>query len=106
MTSTLVVSVGPLLNLVSAYTFLLWWPKILRGQVWRLITSFFLTGGGLQVVFDLFLLGRNAMDLEVNHFTRSTSRFAWALIVIGGLILVSVKCRAAEIRWCGISRLT
>ncbi|PWN18813.1 Der1-like protein [Microstroma glucosiphilum] len=87
----LLVSVGPILQLANPYTFLLWWPAILKKQqVWRLITCFFLTGGGnMQIIFDVFMLGRNTMELELNHFHRSTADFTWALMVIGSLIIAT-----------------
>ncbi|CAO1613117.1 unnamed protein product [Parajaminaea phylloscopi] len=86
--ATLLVTVGPLLQLINPYLFLLWWPAILkRGQVWRIVTSFFLTGGGLQLIFDLFLLGRNSLDLEVNAYYRRTSEYAWTLLIVATLIV-------------------
>lgn len=41
------------------------------------------------MVFDLFLLGRNTLDLETSGqgFARRTSQFAWALLVMGFVIL-------------------
>lgn len=42
------------------------------------------------MLFDLFLLGRNVMDLETNApFYRRTSDFVWALVVIGSLLLAT-----------------
>lgn len=84
----LITSIGPLLQLFSAYHFLLWWPAITgKFQLWRLITCFTLGGNGIQLLFDLFMLGKNMLDLEVNHFYRNTADFSWALIVIGALIM-------------------
>lgn len=55
----LIISVGPILHLANPYTFLLWWPAVLKKQqVWRLVTCFFLAGGGnMQIIFDVFMLG-------------------------------------------------
>ncbi|CAO1636843.1 unnamed protein product [Sympodiomycopsis kandeliae] len=90
--SVLLITIGPLLQLVNVYHFLLWWPAILkRGQVWRLLTCFGYGGSGLPFVFDLFILGRNMLDLEVNFFYRKTADFTWALIVIGALIIGANK---------------
>lgn len=88
--STLLVTVGPLLKLVNPYFFLLWWPAIIKhGQVWRLVTNFFLTGGGIQVIFDLFLLGRNSLDLEVNAYYRRTADYTWSLLIVNALIVAT-----------------
>lgn len=84
--SVLLTTVGPLLSLVSPYSFLLWWPAVLKGQIWRVFTSFCMAGSGLQLLFDVFMLGRNMLDLETNHFYRNTADFTWALAVIGSLI--------------------
>lgn len=91
---TLLTSLGPLLKLVHPYYLLLWWPDVLsKWQLWRPLTSFFLcglgSGGGIQVLFDLFMLGRNSLDLEVNHFYRGTADYVWALLLVGTGILAT-----------------
>jgi Derlin-2/3 len=88
---TLAVTVPSLIKLVNPYYFLLWWPHIVRRwQVWRLVTPFFFAGtSGLQLLFDIFMLHRNSTDLELNKFYRKTSDYAWALIIINALILLT-----------------
>lgn len=81
------ITLGPLLRLINPYHVLLWWPAVLKGQIWRILTCFGLAGGELQVLFDFFMLGRNMLDLEVNHFYRDTADFTWALTVIATLII-------------------
>lgn len=34
-----------------------------KAEIWRLITPFFYGGSGIPLVFDVFLLYRNANDL-------------------------------------------
>ncbi|KAL8277549.1 hypothetical protein RQP46_009981 [Phenoliferia psychrophenolica] len=58
-----------------------------KAELWRLLTPFFYGGSGIPLVFDVFLLYRNASDLEERHFQRKTAEFAWALIIVcGGII--------------------
>ncbi|PWN93187.1 DER1-domain-containing protein [Acaromyces ingoldii] len=88
--STLLVTLPVLLQLSNPYHILLWWPAVIRRwQLWRPITAFFFGGKGLPLLFDTFLLFRNSTDLELNTFYRRTSEYAWALMLIGSLILAT-----------------
>lgn len=88
--ATLGVTLPGMLQIMSPYIFFLWWPAITgKFQIWRLVTSFFYGGSGLQLLFDIFLLLRNSTDLEVNKFYRKTADYAWALIIVGSLIIAT-----------------
>ena len=88
--ATAAVTLPALLKLANPYLYLLWWPAVLKkGQVWRLFTAFFLGGGDIQLLFDLFMLLRNSTDLEVNTYYRKTSDYTWALLLINTLILAT-----------------
>lgn len=88
--ATLAVTLPGLLQIMSPYVFFLWWPAITgKFQIWRLFTSFFYGGSGIQLLFDIFLLLRNSTDLETNKFYRKTADYAWALILVGSLIVAT-----------------
>ncbi len=84
----LLVTVPTLLELVAPYAFVLYWPYVTqKREVWRLLTCFLYGGKGLGFLFALFMLFKNSMDLEQNAYFRSTSRYAWALLMNALLIL-------------------
>ncbi|MCO5585310.1 hypothetical protein L7F22_039243 [Adiantum nelumboides] len=88
--ATLGVTLPGMLQILSPYVFFLWWPSVIgKFQVWRLFTSFFYGGSGIQLLFDIFLLLRNSTDLETNKFYRKTADYAWALILVGSLIIAT-----------------
>ncbi|MBW0480302.1 hypothetical protein O181_020017 [Austropuccinia psidii MF-1] len=55
-------------------------------ELWRIITSFFFAGSGLQLLFDLFLLYRNSMALETEAFAGRSADYAWTIICFMGAI--------------------
>lgn len=93
MTRSLLAAAGLItlpciLQLAAPYKYILHWPFVFqRYELWRPLTAFFYGGSGLPLLFDLFLLFRNSSDLEENRFFRKTSKYAWALIVTGAMII-------------------
>ncbi|KAF3925623.1 Derlin-2 [Orbilia brochopaga] len=58
--------VNPML-LIYHQTFMTRMPP----QLWRLFTSFFLTGGGFAILFDSYMIWQYGSDLEAQHFNTS-----------------------------------
>ncbi|GAC98864.1 hypothetical protein PHSY_006459 [Pseudozyma hubeiensis SY62] len=90
LAATGAITLPCILQITSAYRFVLFWPLVIRKfHVHRIFTSFFFGGGGLKLLFDVFLLYRNSSDLELNHFGRRTADYTWSLLVMGTLILAA-----------------
>ncbi|TFK37154.1 Der1-like family-domain-containing protein [Crucibulum laeve] len=79
--SSLGVTIPVLMQMVSPYG-LLFVPKLVMNkfQLWRLYTSFFLGGGGLNYIFELVMLYRTADQLESGPYARRSADLAWQLI--------------------------
>jgi len=58
-------------------------------EIWRLVTSFLLSGDGLQLILDPLWAYQNLRSLEVGHpkFGRRED-VLWYLITVGGFIIV------------------
>lgn len=87
--SSLAVSVPVMLQLVSPYKVIFVKELVTqRLEVWRVFTSFFLGGSGLNYLFDFIMLYRNSDQLEssVTYQARS-SDYAWQLLVAAAAIL-------------------
>lgn len=88
--ATAAITLPCLLVITSPYRFALFWPLVIRKfHIHRIFTSFFYGGGGLKLLFDVFLLYRNSSDLELNHFGRRTADYTWSLLVMGVVILAT-----------------
>jgi len=94
--ATLAVTLPPILQIVSPYPFFFSVPAITKGfQVWRLITPFFFGSSGLPLVFDLFMLYRDSLSIEQNHFGTRPASYAWAIMLINlGILALSYPLRA------------
>ncbi|TRM62355.1 Der1-like family-domain-containing protein [Schizophyllum amplum] len=80
--SSLAVTGTTLMNIVSSYKALYVRDLVLRRfEVWRLYTSFFLGGGGINYIFELVMLYRTATELEEGPYVRRSSDFAWQLFL-------------------------
>jgi len=55
-------------------------------QLWRMVTPFFLTGRGLGILFDTYMIYNYGKDLESQHFN-SSGEFLFYLIFMGLVIL-------------------
>ncbi|KIM78212.1 hypothetical protein PILCRDRAFT_824690 [Piloderma croceum F 1598] len=84
----LAVSLPVMLQLVSATDVVLIWRSVIqRYEIWRIFTSFFLGGSGINFIFDFIMLYRNSDGLESNYYSRRSSDYAWQLIWAAGAIL-------------------
>ncbi|KAG5719108.1 Derlin-1.2, partial [Termitomyces sp. T112] len=87
--STLAVTFPERMNLVSAYKLIYTFNFVFKKlQVWRLYTSFFIAGSGIQVIFDLVMLYRNGEQLETGPYSRRSADLAYQLFFACGLIIV------------------
>ncbi|KAG5337620.1 hypothetical protein C0989_009110 [Termitomyces sp. Mn162] len=88
--STLAVTFPERMNLVSAYKLIYTFNFVFKKlQVWRLYTSFFIAGSGIQVIFDLVMLYRNGEQLETGPYSRRSADLAYQLFFACGLIIVA-----------------
>ncbi|KAE8255993.1 hypothetical protein A4X13_0g2846 [Tilletia indica] len=87
---TLGLTVPVILKLISPSPFVFYLPLIRSHfQFWRPFTSFFLAGSGIQLIFDLIALFRSSTALEEGEpFYRSSSTYAWTLILTNALIVL------------------
>ncbi|CAL1708629.1 unnamed protein product [Somion occarium] len=56
-------------------------------EIWRVFTSFFLGGSGINFIFDLIMLYRNSDQLESNNYVARSADYAWQLLIAGAAIL-------------------
>jgi len=87
---TLGATIPAVLKLYDPSPLVLYWPYVLhRWQFWRPVTSFFLAGSGIQLIFDIIAIFRSSSALEEGEpFYRSTSTYTWTLILTNALILL------------------
>ncbi|CAD6901241.1 unnamed protein product [Tilletia controversa] len=84
------LTIPVILKILDVSPFVLYWPFIrYRYQFWRLFTSFFFAGNGIQLIFDILALFRSSTALEEGEpFYRSSSAYAWTLIQTNALIVL------------------
>jgi len=86
--SSLAVSVPVMLRVLSPYkVFFVRALVTQRFEVWRVWSSFFFGGSGLNYVFELIMLYRNSNALELDHYPRRSPDYAWQLSIAAGAIL-------------------
>lgn len=88
MLGIVLISLPPLLNLVSPVVFLNFWDYTLRGEVWRPLTAFLFGGGGMSLLFGVFFAYQYSMQLETGKFGGSTADYAFYLLVSAVNIVV------------------
>lgn len=76
----LLVSVPPLLYLVSPTLFLNFWDYTIRGEVWRPLTAFLYGGGGISLLFGVFFAYQYSTQLETGKFGDSSADYAFYLL--------------------------
>jgi len=85
--SVLAVSLPAKLNFISPYSLVFIKELVTyRLELWRLYTSFFLGGGGLNFIFDFVMLYRNSNELESSYSGRSAD-YAWQMIIAGAALV-------------------
>lgn len=70
-------------RLIWHQTFIMRMPP----QLWRVFTSFFLTGPGFSILFDSYMIWQYGSDLESQHFNTSGD-FLYYLLFNGAIILL------------------
>jgi len=64
------------------------WQYVIKNwEIWRIMTSFFLGGSGINFIFEFVMLYRTSDSLESNNYLRRSSDYAWQLFVAAGAIL-------------------
>ncbi|QSL66668.1 hypothetical protein MERGE_001052 [Pneumocystis wakefieldiae] len=87
LSSTLFISVAPLLGIARASQLVNIWPYTLKGQLWRLFTGFFYVGGGLNLIISLFSLYRFSYRIETVYFIGNMPEYSFFLVFNAGIIL-------------------
>ncbi|KAF8234956.1 DER1-domain-containing protein [Tricholoma matsutake] len=88
--SSLAVTIPVLMNIVSPYKVVFVLDYVLRRfELWRLHTSFFLGGGGINYIFELVMLYRTTDQLESGPYSRRSADLAYQLLYAGATIIVS-----------------
>ncbi|EMR10856.1 hypothetical protein PNEG_01002 [Pneumocystis murina B123] len=87
LSSTLFISIAPLLGIARASQLVNIWPYTLKGQLWRLFTGFFYVGGGLNLVISLFSLYRFSYGIETAYFIGNIPEYSFFLVFNAGIIL-------------------
>ncbi|KAK7439786.1 hypothetical protein VKT23_017360 [Stygiomarasmius scandens] len=83
------LTLSTMLSLVSPYNYVYYSKLVMyRFQIWRLWSSFFLSGGGITFIFNLLFLYRNANELETSHYMRKSADLCWQLIFVALSIIV------------------
>lgn len=61
-------------------------------EIWRIVTSFFITGSGLNLLFDTYFVYKYMSQLEIGHprFPRKED-LLWYMTFVGGVILVGFQ---------------
>lgn len=86
--SLLVVSLPVMLHIVSPYKIIFVKELVTKKfEIWRVFTSFFLGGSGINFIFDLIMLYRNSDQLESNNYVARSADYAWQLLIAGAAIL-------------------
>ncbi|KAK0522404.1 hypothetical protein OC835_006582 [Tilletia horrida] len=90
LAGSLAVTVPVILKILDPSPLVMYWPFVrYRYQIWRPVTSFFLAGGGIQLIFDIIAIFRSSSALEEGEpFYRSTSSYTWTLLLTNALILL------------------
>jgi Derlin-2/3 len=90
-TAAFIVSAGVHTGILPFGWFMWHLPFLWRipPQIWRFPTSFLVTGGGLNLLFDTYFLYTYLCQLEIGHpkFPRKEDML-WYLIFVSAVILV------------------
>jgi len=97
------ISVPPLLYLVSPIWYLNFWDYTIRGEIWRPFTAFLYGGGGISLLFGLFFAYQYSMQLETGKFGDSTADYAFYLLFsMINLMVSSFSTRHRNEYCCGV----
>ncbi|KAI0698039.1 Der1-like family-domain-containing protein [Cerioporus squamosus] len=93
--SLLGVSLPMMMQIVSPYKLLFVRELVTqRYEIWRVFTSFFIGGSGINFIFDLAMTYRNSDDLESRHYAGRSADYAWQLILAAaGILALNIPLR-------------
>ncbi|KAF9282518.1 hypothetical protein BGZ68_005929 [Mortierella alpina] len=81
LTATILFSLGPSLGFIPhRYLYLDWSAIIYKFHVHRIVTPFFVTGVGFNMMFDLYFLYTYGSQLETSTFGGQSADFAWFVL--------------------------
>ncbi|WFD34121.1 hypothetical protein MCUN1_000954 [Malassezia cuniculi] len=81
------VTLPCLLGILPIYKIVLFWPLVLRKEIWRVATAFLYGGKDLTLLFNTVFLYRVSSSIEKDKFLNNSADYAWCLIVIAGMLL-------------------
>ena len=76
------------LNVLPAHKMLYAPMTVFKGEVWRLLTPFFLWPFGFSFVLNMFFLYRHLRQLEEQDFRGKRADFVWMFVLLAAGILV------------------
>ncbi|KAI0027550.1 DER1-domain-containing protein [Vararia minispora EC-137] len=86
--SSLVVSIPAMTQLLHPYYVIFMKDLVVKKfEVWRIWSSFFLGSTGINYVFEIVMLYRNANMLEEGAYSGRSADLAWQLILACGAII-------------------
>lgn len=86
--SSLGITVPVLMGMISPYKLVYIRTLVFRRfEVWRLFTSFFLGGGGINYLFELMMLYRTTEQLESGPYARRSADLAYQLLYAAASII-------------------
>jgi len=86
--SSLAVTIPVMMQLLSPYKVVFVRALVTqRFELWRVWSSFFFGGSGLNYLFELVMLYRSSNALEFDHYSRRSPDYAWQLTLAAGAIL-------------------
>jgi Derlin-2/3 len=92
------------LNIVSPLLLLYHPQLVLKGEIWRLFTSFTFFGFiGIGFFFNMIFLYRFSRKLEESSFAGKTADYLLMLLFGATLSIVNHNMTCVDITWCFIS---
>lgn len=94
-----VVSLPPLLYLVSPVWLLNYWDYTIRGEIWRPFTAFLFGGSGISLLFGLFFVYQYSNQLETGKFGDSTADYAFYMLFSMVDLMVGLLMTCSDKDW-------
>ncbi|KAI9030963.1 Der1-like family-domain-containing protein [Phycomyces nitens] len=89
ITLSIVLTVAPALSLFNISYLILYWHGVLKLQLWRLITAFFVNRINISFAMNIFFLYRYSNDLETQVFLGRTADYIYFHLIVGIIQLVA-----------------
>lgn len=98
--SSLAVTLPVMLQLLSPYKVIFATKFVTqRFELWRIWSSFFFGGGGLNYIFGLVMMYHNSNTLELGRYYRMSPEYAWQLTLAAGAILAINLPLGSAVYW-------